>query len=268
MMPFMEKAQQFDIFNFNFGWEDQCWTTQRTAIQVQVNWLICPSDPGAELPSDSNVNSWTFASNCTYFYNSRGTVTSLWWTDGYFPYSRSRRLRDVTDGLTKTAMISERNTGSGPSGEALSPRRDYVAGPCAGLSGTYPPQFNNPEGGPPWPDQATNKLAAAAHYQAYRNYSPPANVPVNRFAGYGVWYAATQLNYSHLATPNSPLWDIEFLCTDMDDEECAAIIAPRSFHPGGVNVLYGDGSVSFVGDSIDANAWLAQGSINGNDNSQ
>ena len=36
-----------------------------------------------------------------------------------------------------------------------------------------------------------------------------------------------------------------------------------SFHPGGVNYAYGDGSVRFISDSIDINTYLAYGSRNG-----
>ncbi len=39
--------------------------------------------------------------------------------------------------------------------------------------------------------------------------------------------------------------------------------AARSRHPGGVNVLLGDGSVRFVRDSVSLNVWQAVGSMNG-----
>jgi prepilin-type N-terminal cleavage/methylation domain-containing protein/prepilin-type processing-associated H-X9-DG protein len=39
----------------------------------------------------------------------------------------------------------------------------------------------------------------------------------------------------------------------------------RSYHPGGVNVLFGDGSVHFISNSVDINTWRALGTIAGND---
>jgi len=42
-------------------------------------------------------------------------------------------------------------------------------------------------------------------------------------------------------------------------------ITASSMHPGGVNLLLADGSVRFVGDSIDRQVWRALGSRNGND---
>ena len=40
-------------------------------------------------------------------------------------------------------------------------------------------------------------------------------------------------------------------------------ITARSYHPGGVNALFADGSVHFIKSSIDGNAWRALGTIAG-----
>ena len=42
----------------------------------------------------------------------------------------------------------------------------------------------------------------------------------------------------------------------------AAIIS-RSCHPGGVNALFGDGSVHFIKSTINGDAWRALGSVGG-----
>ena len=39
----------------------------------------------------------------------------------------------------------------------------------------------------------------------------------------------------------------------------------RSYHPGGVNVLFGDGSVRFIKETINGNTWRALGSVNGSE---
>jgi prepilin-type N-terminal cleavage/methylation domain-containing protein/prepilin-type processing-associated H-X9-DG protein len=44
-----------------------------------------------------------------------------------------------------------------------------------------------------------------------------------------------------------------------------AIAGARSRHPGGVNALFGDGSVRFVKDSIDVNVWMGLNTIRGNE---
>ena len=42
-------------------------------------------------------------------------------------------------------------------------------------------------------------------------------------------------------------------------------IGARSNHPGGVNVLLGDGSVHFARDSVSLQVWQAMASINGDE---
>jgi prepilin-type N-terminal cleavage/methylation domain-containing protein/prepilin-type processing-associated H-X9-DG protein len=43
----------------------------------------------------------------------------------------------------------------------------------------------------------------------------------------------------------------------------AAREAARNWHPGGVNVLFGDGSVHFVKNTIDSGTWAAVGTCAG-----
>jgi prepilin-type processing-associated H-X9-DG protein len=40
-------------------------------------------------------------------------------------------------------------------------------------------------------------------------------------------------------------------------------IASRSYHPGGVNTVFCDGSVRFIKNSVNAATWLALGTITG-----
>ncbi len=42
-----------------------------------------------------------------------------------------------------------------------------------------------------------------------------------------------------------------------------ATINARSFHPGGVNALFGDGSVKFMKDTISGLTWRALGTVAG-----
>jgi prepilin-type N-terminal cleavage/methylation domain-containing protein/prepilin-type processing-associated H-X9-DG protein len=78
-------------------------------------------------------------------------------------------------------------------------------------------------------------------------------------------------------TPNSPVPDelrVNY-CTSTRDVPCIAtfpsftpkslIITPRSTHPGGVNVLMGDGSVRFIMNSINLSTWQALSSPKGSE---
>jgi prepilin-type processing-associated H-X9-DG protein len=73
-------------------------------------------------------------------------------------------------------------------------------------------------------------------------------------------------------TPNTsnPDWLRDVLCVNVPQAPCIGthtaynnrknIVSPRSNHPGGVQVLLGDGSVRFITNSIDLATWQALGS--------
>ncbi len=60
--------------------------------------------------------------------------------------------------------------------------------------------------------------------------------------------------YSHTQTPNPSTFD----CANSSDYICAHIAA-RSYHSGGVNSVFADGSVRFIKNSINPLAWRALG---------
>ena len=78
--------------------------------------------------------------------------------------------------------------------------------------------------------------------QLYTQYTPNSSNPDVIWPGYCV----------SDSTNNLP-------CTEGTDETAAA----RSRHPGGVNVVMCDGSVTFAGDNISIDIWQALGSIDG-----
>jgi prepilin-type processing-associated H-X9-DG protein len=61
--------------------------------------------------------------------------------------------------------------------------------------------------------------------------------------------------YDHHYTPNSTSFD----CITVNNSLSQGWKAARSRHPGGANVLFGDGSVHFVKNSIDGGTWAAVG---------
>ncbi|MGL4462576.1 MAG: DUF1559 domain-containing protein [Planctomycetia bacterium] len=66
--------------------------------------------------------------------------------------------------------------------------------------------------------------------------------------------------YSHHSPPN----DIYVSCA-MGQHGNESMAGPRSRHPGGVNVLFGDGKVEFVGDDVDQAVWEELGTAYGDD---
>jgi prepilin-type processing-associated H-X9-DG protein len=70
--------------------------------------------------------------------------------------------------------------------------------------------------------------------------------------------------YNHVSTPNSRS------CAGMDSSmmmgsmtNMAVQLPPSSYHPGGVNLLFGDGSVRFIKESVALSVWRALSTRNG-----
>ena len=69
-----------------------------------------------------------------------------------------------------------------------------------------------------------------------------------------------------ILTPNSPQFTFGGCRWDnIGSTDFGHLFVPSSNHPGGVNVLMGDGSVRFIKDSANQQTWMALGSRNGNE---
>lgn len=150
---------------------------------------------------------------------------------------QGRRDSSFTDGKSHTTTFCEKLTGDRqPS--IFSPDRDMwnVA---------------------PWP------TALETPADAVLACGSPIPVPVPHYSfGGTAWFLSgvSATWYNHILTPNSRIPD----CVDGDPQGHAAVTA-RSLHGGGVNALFADGAVHFVGEAIDANLWRALGTIAGNE---
>jgi len=151
---------------------------------------------------------------------------------GVFYYLSKVRVRDVTDGLSKTAFFSEKNRGQGDP----NPKTDMLIVP--------------------------HQTSRDAAYNACHTLNAPLATPLTSKWGYS-WVMGENCCtlYNHVDGPNATTcagFPFPGTMTNM-----AMVVPPSSRHPGGVNVLYGDGNVSFVSDSIDLQLWRAMGTRNG-----
>jgi len=69
--------------------------------------------------------------------------------------------------------------------------------------------------------------------------------------------------YNHLLPPNSAIPDCNGDYSFADDNSELEIESARSYHPGGVNVLFADGSVHFAKNTISTPIWQALGTAAG-----
>lgn len=204
-----------------------------------ISFFYCPSDRQQKVvPPDSELE--YAASNylgCWGRSAPTATGTAMFATDGLFNNSTAVRFADVTDGTSNTAAFSESllpdPSMSSSGGIVLTQQnKDLVivgapssTGPT--LTVEWCTQFGQP--------------VAARPYRATRW--------VDGFVLYSAYY--------HWWGPNSPIPD----CAKWAPLRSLWQMA-RSRHPGGVNVAVCDGSVRFVSETVDVEAWRAFGSRN------
>jgi prepilin-type processing-associated H-X9-DG protein len=149
---------------------------------------------------------------------------------------RSVKMTGVTDGTSNTALFAEVRRG--------------VYGGSRNSSNYTPPWVPQDVVGLPDVRFSVVPTPAMCNATLPANLTPPGSV--YRYSGleYSRSFAFTSF-YTHLKQPNDPTVD----CTDLS----AAWIAARSWHTGGVNAVFVDGSVHFFSNSIDLNTWKAIG---------
>ena len=200
-------------------------TDNQEPVSRIVNLFYCPSDQGRKIDE---------AYGPTNYRACWGSGTEPWivytaaTTDGVFYEGSSTRFADITDGTSNTALYSESTLGPGGSATLTEDNAGVV---MVSLRS------------PPMNAETCSVLRASADTSRGARW-------VDGWPRYS--------GYDHGLTPNSRTPD----CAVVSPMR-ALWVAARSRHPGGVNVLLCDGSVRFVGATIDAATWHALGSRNG-----
>jgi prepilin-type N-terminal cleavage/methylation domain-containing protein/prepilin-type processing-associated H-X9-DG protein len=265
LMPYMEEANGFAMFDPNalpFKSTNGTGTTQNDIASKQsIKSFLCPSDPQQGGNDAGLPMGW-----CSYHVNCGtwvgvippGASTACW--DGPFglPYSPSDQNADtmesenitplppvalvqITDGTSNTAMLAEVPNGLGGS--------------------TAPPtKFDCLSGGS---SSAGNLPSAQAEFTGL-SYTSGGIIQKGQWDNGGNWRfrgypfsdgSPWRTWYNHLLPPNSTCWYTG---------EWYLIVSPAgSYHPGGVNTAFCDGSVRFISASVSPAAWLAAGTRNG-----
>jgi plastocyanin/type II secretory pathway pseudopilin PulG len=208
---------------------------QAEAARTVVPRFLCPTDGQSALCSA--YDQATLAGT-NYVFNA-GTGLGTYYdfrypTDGVFWYGSKLRHAEVIDGLANTVFVSEALLGAGADAyrpEAVDPRRHWRtagchAAPTAERAGTTPlltqDLCHSDAVGMYWRgDRNISWIGGPGHRSLFNTYLRP-NDSLPDFASFGLgWFKAS------------------------------------SNHPGGVNVILGDGSVHFIRNDIDLDTWRA-----------
>ncbi len=235
ILPFLEQGNSHDTFDFRYQVNANAANTQ-ARLQNIVTYQ-CPSEiaPSGPLLVANAIN----ASSANYMQclgaHSEQNPTTPTPQHGVFWRNSATRFADITDGTSNTALFSEIKKGPNHTSSYLQ------------LDAGHPDDFRVAT-------RATSTWSGADLLDAPSECETRGT---NAWAYRGLQYYRGLLvatYYTHTLTPNARLRD----CTD--NTIYRGHLAPRSYHPGGVELCYADGSVGFVADTIDANVFKAMGS--------
>jgi prepilin-type processing-associated H-X9-DG protein len=222
-----------------------------TANCTQVSSMLCPSDPKPGRAGNSTIQMGTstnnpFTATCNYPANlglSRGYnnwringpsyIPTDW--DGNLNVSNAVKMNTFTDGTSNTVIFSEWIKGDGVDPTVASDGLGMIYN-----DGSNPGDFV----APPNPPGYLNDLTAAQDCQK--------NSLTRDWSWKGEWlYYGKTMHYTHTQVPNKRS------CRGGDFGRAGDLVAASSWHSGGVNVLLGDGSVRFIKNSVNVQAWYA-----------
>lgn len=198
-----------------------------TPWTVQVNALVCPSDGAVTAKAATN------AGRNNYRFSVGDSINRAWGRNGpprglfghHYTAASAISFATITDGTSNTVMLSERLFGQdsimirqGYAQAALEPADSVRMAPAPCLAMIDPA---NPR-----------QYTGTTYGWSGRRWA-------NGFPAY--------VGFNTVFPPNSPS-----CVSNNSSETCNFVIAPTSNHPGGVNVAMGDGSVTFISETINA----------------
>jgi prepilin-type N-terminal cleavage/methylation domain-containing protein/prepilin-type processing-associated H-X9-DG protein len=234
MLPFLDQAPLYNRINFNEAWSH---LSNAPVVDSKLPVFLCPSDTSSGLPTGWAATNYRANQGSEILHgNNTGVPASdpnygRPNANGVFISKLALSMADITDGTSQTAAFSEHPIGDFSNGFS-SPTDTF-------RPGTYP------------------NTADEAVLQC--NAIDPLNLSFQGVSNVGApwmqsYHSTTQ--YFHVAPPNTR----------------SCMVPPgristtaKSRHVGGVHVLLCDGSVRFVGDSVNLATWRALGSRNGRD---
>jgi prepilin-type N-terminal cleavage/methylation domain-containing protein/prepilin-type processing-associated H-X9-DG protein len=259
MLPQFEQQTMYNAYNFAIGESGPLVGGQRvgmgnwansTVFQTKVPIFQCPSDR-------SNLFIPTTIAVLGFFTATRGNYVVNWGNTQYdqgllntpnlagittlpmpFPLDKAVSFASFTDGTSNSLLMSETLQGT------QQDLRGYVWTSLPGAGGFY------------------TRFTPNGFVDFYQRPVPTLRNPPS--AGAGSPWPASGIANADIADQNfcNPEPGVGMPCLVVSTF-AYAYSAARSRHPGGVNALFGDGSVHFVKNTINPLTWIALGSIAG-----
>ena len=267
-LPFLEQLNMYNAINFNNTYSDP---SNTTVTITPLSFLYCPSDPGSHIDDASlggTGDATTSYGTCDgdwYVYSINwGTINTVGPVNrSLFGPNYARKISSVTDGLSNTLAASE-----GYIGHAQ--MRSCMSSPAA------PPGFSPttiPLPGPTSLQVLAQVIASCGTATGKVKAGGP--IGHTRWANGGVYYSG----FTTAVTPNGSVMavsrangyanagrNVQMDWDSVDENDGGPTymsLSASSYHPGGCNALFGDGSVHFCKNSINPVTWYSLGTIAG-----
>ncbi len=277
ILPQLEQSPLYNAVNFYLG----MWDNHNVTVSVaRIGFLICPSENNAQSPVPNPYGGYGYWGTNSYVSNLGGPADfPASFSGAIVPYSSDAYgnnwayaspncgplgMQSFTDGTSNTALFSEKLIG-------IILTAPIPAGSPNALRGAF--VLNGQNGTPNLPvnydtNNATEATAFAKGCQAVPGTATTPDGYYQTFAGI-IWCASSMRSacngaYTHFNTPNG------LTCIANNSAGAAATsggwndaLTPCSNHPGGVNIVFCDGSVRFLKNSVGLQPWWAIGTRNG-----
>lgn len=228
ILPHLELSTLYNLFNFAHIISDY---ENDTATRPRPFLFLCPSDSWQ--PYAASTSYAGNAGDALYENRYNGLFAT---TDS--PADHYVAIRDITDGTSQTAAVSE-----------------WLIGRRATVGESPTVDRRRSIHGPAQPTVSMNRAVFAARCRSTTEMTTNIAFPVKGFGWYdGLWAKSL---YDHFLPINAPS------CVNAVRSEIAGACSAGSQHPGGANVLLADGHVRFIRESIAEEVWQALGTRNG-----
>lgn len=238
ILPYLEQNAAFSSLNFTLSYSNP---VNATVSNLTINTFICPSEVNPQ-PATHNfglcgVVNYGVNMGDWYVWGGANSQPSR----APFGVNIARQFSSFADGLSNTMLMSE-----------VKAYQSYYrdTGAINGMSASNIPSPNAS------PESITYAFVAST---------------VPSTSGHTEWVdgAAHQTGVTTAFTPNKKILGTAARNIDLDLTTAReanggptfASITSRSYHPGGVQILKADGSVSFVSNTIRGEVWRALGTI-------
>jgi prepilin-type N-terminal cleavage/methylation domain-containing protein/prepilin-type processing-associated H-X9-DG protein len=258
-LPHIEGGALYNAINFNLSpWNrfraQYGWDANYTAFNTRIATYLCPSDPNSGVTS---LNSYLASTGTSTWGSTTGDST------GMFSYQVSCQISQVSDGTSNTVAYGESLCGNaGNFINTATDDRGSLASAVGDQDRSVVLTSATDPGGAAMQNAATNMQLTLAGLAACNTEWNNTGRTVTPTKGYRWGLGAVGMGMINtIVPPNSQQykWNGCRFNARTFNADGTNYSNVTSAHPGGANVMMGDGSVRFIKSTINMGTWMALG---------